>query len=650
VIGVASPRRLKLYPPEARKVRAMPVLYNSPAAAARVMDLQPGDVVVRCTDPSDASKVTDLPKKPAAAFAELCRRMAALPRDVLELYVQAKDAPAGTEPKRVVVPVKGFDFGDRIVATTDPDTPDQPFKVKQLPPDPSNPKDDARDPFEFFKRMKQLAGKPAVVQVVRDKAKDGEPGGPEADKNPETVNILVPPAFHWTLGMTMKIGKVAAIRDGSPASKTDLKASPDEADGDDLIGLQLAFIGKGPDGKDQALREEVLQVSRVDPQFVPKGAEVVDVDPMRLPDLLARRVADGRKALRDRAKDLKVLVTAIVLRQINNNPPQQKKLEQAMAWDDSWDFQQEYPVNLTSPLSIPQLGFAYRVTTMVDKVQPNSPATEATEVLKAAGFWDWLKWFFGSTNERKREKEGPVNAIQRDDQLQKIRFLQAARKVGEGTWTGWREMKSERRRNGNKVEVFDQWPHFFWVLQNSDYPEIEVQVHRGGKLLDKPLLLRAKQDLSWPLADRGLLLVPDSRLQTVDSTAEAVLLGVDQSLSFIKRMYLNLASLIRGRISTRTLGGPIELASQTFAAADDPYILLLWLGMISLNLAVVNFLPIPVLDGGHMVFLIWEKIRGRPPSEAVRAAATYVGLAVIFSLMLFVFCQDIMKRILGWWM
>jgi len=62
---------------------------------------------------------------------------------------------------------------------------------------------------------------------------------------------------------------------------------------------------------------------------------------------------------------------------------------------------------------------------------------------------------------------------------------------------------------------------------------------------------------------------------------------------------------------------------------------------------VVNFLPIPVLDGGHMVFLIYEKLRGRPPSEAVRVAAAYVGLLLIVALMLFVFYLDGQRH--GWW-
>src|SRR5207248_2822053 len=64
------------------------------------------------------------------------------------------------------------------------------------------------------------------------------------------------------------------------------------------------------------------------------------------------------------------------------------------------------------------------------------------------------------------------------------------------------------------------------------------------------------------------------------------------------------------------------------------------LGMISINLAVINFLPIPVLDGGHMVFLLYERLRGRPAPEQVRYAATFVGLALIGSLMLFVLYLD----------
>ena len=63
--------------------------------------------------------------------------------------------------------------------------------------------------------------------------------------------------------------------------------------------------------------------------------------------------------------------------------------------------------------------------------------------------------------------------------------------------------------------------------------------------------------------------------------------------------------------------------------------------MLSTNLAVVNFLPIPVLAGGHMVFLLYELVRGTPPSEGVVAALSYLGLALILTLMMFVFGLDL---------
>ena len=78
-------------------------------------------------------------------------------------------------------------------------------------------------------------------------------------------------------------------------------------------------------------------------------------------------------------------------------------------------------------------------------------------------------------------------------------------------------------------------------------------------------------------------------------------------------------------------------------AGQSVYDLIFFLGMISINLAVINFLPIPVLDGGHMLFLIWEKIRGVPASQTVQAAATYIGLLVILTLMVITFWVDITR-------
>jgi regulator of sigma E protease len=104
--------------------------------------------------------------------------------------------------------------------------------------------------------------------------------------------------------------------------------------------------------------------------------------------------------------------------------------------------------------------------------------------------------------------------------------------------------------------------------------------------------------------------------------------------------------MITNRLSpTKNLRGPIDIASTAKTiAGEDLTMFILFLGIISINLAVVNFLPIPVLDGGHMVFLIYEKVRGKPASENLRLAATYLGLILILSLMGFVVYLDLDRR------
>jgi regulator of sigma E protease len=71
--------------------------------------------------------------------------------------------------------------------------------------------------------------------------------------------------------------------------------------------------------------------------------------------------------------------------------------------------------------------------------------------------------------------------------------------------------------------------------------------------------------------------------------------------------------------------------------------LLLFLTFLSANLAVLNFLPIPALDGGHMLFLAWEGIFRRPVNERVQVALTMAGVLCLLTLMVFVFGNDLLR-------
>jgi regulator of sigma E protease len=107
-------------------------------------------------------------------------------------------------------------------------------------------------------------------------------------------------------------------------------------------------------------------------------------------------------------------------------------------------------------------------------------------------------------------------------------------------------------------------------------------------------------------------------------------------------VYRFLNKLTTGQVPVSALGGPVTIAQAAgYSAFEGMGKLLIFLTMLSANLAVINFLPIPVLDGGHMVFLLWEGIRGKPVGERFVGALTTVGLVFIVTLMLFVLSLDV---------
>jgi len=106
-----------------------------------------------------------------------------------------------------------------------------------------------------------------------------------------------------------------------------------------------------------------------------------------------------------------------------------------------------------------------------------------------------------------------------------------------------------------------------------------------------------------------------------------------------------LARLISGQLSIKkTMGGPVTIvAMATRSARSGLLSLLLFVAFVSVNLGVLNLLPIPVLDGGHLIFLGVEAVRGKPLSMKVRLVATQVGMAFIILVMLYVTVNDFMR-------
>lgn len=117
-----------------------------------------------------------------------------------------------------------------------------------------------------------------------------------------------------------------------------------------------------------------------------------------------------------------------------------------------------------------------------------------------------------------------------------------------------------------------------------------------------------------------------------------------QTYRVTELMVVIIAKLITGDISTDTLGGPIMIAQMAGDSAKAGFgSLISFIALISVNLAIINLLPIPVLDGGHLLFFSIEAVKGRPVSIKVREIAQQIGLFLLILLMILVFYNDISR-------
>ncbi|MEE8149636.1 MAG: RIP metalloprotease RseP, partial [candidate division Zixibacteria bacterium] len=116
---------------------------------------------------------------------------------------------------------------------------------------------------------------------------------------------------------------------------------------------------------------------------------------------------------------------------------------------------------------------------------------------------------------------------------------------------------------------------------------------------------------------------------------------VRETFKFIKQ-------LVTGQASTKMIGGPLFIARQSGKEASRGAAnLFFFMALLSVNLAVLNIMPIPILDGGHLVFLAIEKLKGSPLSIKVRGIAQQIGMVLLFSMIIFVTYNDILRAFKG---
>ena len=115
----------------------------------------------------------------------------------------------------------------------------------------------------------------------------------------------------------------------------------------------------------------------------------------------------------------------------------------------------------------------------------------------------------------------------------------------------------------------------------------------------------------------------------------------------VAAMVQGFGQIVRGRVPLTTLGGPIMIGYVAGVAAEQGVDQYLWLmALLSINLAILNFLPVPILDGGLLVFFTIELFKRRPPSVRAREIASYIGLVIVAVLMLFALRNDVVRYLL----
>jgi regulator of sigma E protease len=190
--------------------------------------------------------------------------------------------------------------------------------------------------------------------------------------------------------------------------------------------------------------------------------------------------------------------------------------------------------------------------------------------------------------------------------------------------------------NGESVAFFNE---FQATMQKYAGKPIAIEVERGGKEVE--LKGTANED-----GTLGFYHKPMLEYATRDySLGESIPMGANQAFGVITANLKGFGKIFRGEVSaSKSLSGPIGIA-QIFGDTFNWYKFWSITGMLSMVLAFMNFLPIPALDGGHVVFLTYEMISGRKPSDNFLENAQKVGMVLLLGLMAFAIFNDVFKII-----
>jgi regulator of sigma E protease len=196
-------------------------------------------------------------------------------------------------------------------------------------------------------------------------------------------------------------------------------------------------------------------------------------------------------------------------------------------------------------------------------------------------------------------------------------------------------------------KVIITWYDVSEQISNS-VDEIELVLERNGEILKKTILPTSKEfkDHLGKTTQRKIIgiaakdITRHKRIGPIGSMAESL----TQTWKVVELTFAGIVKMIDGTISKDNLGGPIMIAQMAGDQAKQGLTsFLVFICLISINLGLLNLLPVPVLDGGHLMFFLIEMVTGKPVSIKVREVAQQIGLFLLLMLMVFAFYNDILR-------
>ena len=208
---------------------------------------------------------------------------------------------------------------------------------------------------------------------------------------------------------------------------------------------------------------------------------------------------------------------------------------------------------------------------------------------------------------------------------------------------GYPAEKSDLKVN-DKIIAVDGKPVYYWnqfssAVKKSNGKKLTLTVERGEKHL--PISVT-------PVEDNGKYVIgiePVIRMIFKKyGFVESLGLGFDKTIEFIDLTFITLKKLLTFNLSIKTLGGPVLIAQMSGKAASAGLSSFLsFLAMISISLGILNLMPIPILDGGLILFLIIEAIRKKPLTRKTMEIAQSIGAAALITLIAVVSYNDVMR-------